>query len=453
MKQSNFHIEQTGRAAAVLHDRDETIAEIRNLKFCNIRLQPHGKIIIGQSVPMPLFWWQYANHQHPERNTGSNGRLSIIKQDKDEIIFRCESQNHSSSAISQYDVSLKFSSASQSYVFSIAAKLIIPEGKAWLITPNPNHGEIEFCNFWPQNVFSIDPKIKKLYQACYVKKRNRAFKIPHHHLETSEKNNIQLEKGDQFFWGIEATNPVIEILSDRTVSAGVCAYMWDTHFGFRICDQSRDVSLIGKQEFQAKFKLYSIDKKSAAARIKATQEPPVSDILDMPIYHAGLNTFSKSLLDFPERFDKIWQWTFQTSGIGTGSLDRQHGYSDQFSLKIENHQSAESAWLATSIGSAYGGPPIPDGTRLKLSAMVKTDNVDGKAFIAIRFFTPGMGDIFDLSDYQVIASESYLCGTQDWTKIEALTPPISPAPERVHLLLRLKGSGKAWFDDVSLEIE
>jgi hypothetical protein len=452
MNQTNFHIKQTGHTNAILFDGDETIAEIRDLKFCNVRLQPHGKIIIGASVTMPLFWWQYANHQHPERNTGSNGKLSIVKQNKVEIIFQCESQNQSGSALSQYEVSVKFSPEIQSYVFSITAKLIIPEGKAWLVTPNPNHGEIEFCNFWPQDVFSIDPKIKKLYQACYVKKKNVSFKIPHHHLETSDKNNIQLETGDQFFWGIEDTNPVIEILSDRTVCAGVCAYMWDAHFGYRICDQARDVTLAGKQEFQAKFKLYSIDKKTATGMIQDAQEPSISEILDTPIYIRGLYTFSKSLLDFPGKFDKIWQWNFETnSKNATGSLDRHQGYSDDYSLKIENFQASESVWLATSIGPAYGEAPVPDGARLKLSGWVKTEDVRGKAEIAIRFFKPDRGNFFNILDYQIIQSENFLNGTQNWQKIEVITSPLSPAPERVHLLLRLKGTGKAWFDDVILE--
>jgi len=449
MRQTNFHIEQSGRANAILYDGEEMIAEIRALKFCNVRLQPSSKIIIGESVPMPLYWWQYANHQQPERNSGSNAKLSIIKQNTDEIIFCCEGQNQSGSAVSHYEVGLKFSPENQSYVFSIVAKLTIPQGRSWLVTPNPSHGEIEFCNFWPENVFSTDPKIKKLYQACYVKNRDRVLKIPHHHLETSDKYIIQLEHGDKFFWAKEKFNPLIEILSYRNVCAGVCAYMWDTHFGYRICNQSAEVTLEGRQEFQAKFKLYGIDEKTATSLIKDAQEPPVTEILDIPIYINGLNTFSKSLLHFPRKFDKLWQWNFESQGkYAKGIVDRKQGFSDSNSLKIENFQPTESAWIATSIGPAYGEESIPDGARLKLTAMVKTENLTEKTDIAIRFFSPGMGNIFYISDYQVIQSVSFLTGTQNWQKIEIITPPISPAPERVHLLLRLIGTGKAWFDDV-----
>lgn len=436
----------------MLFDGDETIAEIRDLTFCNVKLQPSGKIIIGESVPMPLYWWQYANHQHPERNTGANWRLSIVRQNKDEIIFQCESQNQSGSAVSKYEVRVNYSSHMQSYVYSIAATLIIPEGKKWLVTPNPSHGEIEFCNFLPRDVFSIDPKIKKLYQSCYVKKKDSVIKIPHHHLETSDKYNISLEKGDTFFWAVEDINPVIEILSDRDVCAGVCAYMWDTHFGYRICDQASEVTLAGKQEFHAKFRLYAIDKKTAITLIEDVHEPPAKEILDIPIYIDGLNTFSRSLLDFPGKYNKLWQWNFETSGKNAkGNLDRHQGYSDECSLKIENFQEADSAWIATSIGPAYGEESISDGTRLKLTALVKTENVKGKADIAIRFFTTDMGNIFDVSNYRLRQSENFLTGTKNWQKIEVTTPPLSPAPERVHLLLRLNGTGTAWFDDVILD--
>lgn len=452
MKKTNFHIEQTGRASAVLLDDEEKIAEIRELKFCNVRLQPHGSIIISESVPMPLFWWQYANHQHPERNAGSNGRISNIKQNRDEISFRCQSQNQSGSAVSQYEVNLTYSSAMQSYVYAITATLVIPDGKNWVVTPNPAHGEIEFCNFMPKDVFSTDPKIKKRYQACFIKRSDRVLEIPHHHLETADKSNILLESGDKFFWALEEINPVIEILSNGSVCAGVCAYMWDTHFGYRICQQFDDVTLTGGQEFHAKFKLYAIDEKIATELIKNAQEPPVAEILDIPIYVTGLNSFSKSLFDFPDKFDKLWQWNFESNSENAkGSLDRQQGFSDQNSLKIENHQPTESSWLATSIGPAYGDEPIPNGARLKLSAMVRVNELNGRANIAIRFFSAGMGDIFDIANYQIIGSKSILSREQDWTRIEIMTSPLSPAPERVHLLLRLSGTGKAWFDDVILE--
>jgi len=134
-------------------------------------------------------------------------------------------------------------------------------------------------------------------------------------------------------------------------------------------------------------------------------------------------------------------------------VDDQIGYSDHHSLFIENRKTTDSMWIATTIGPAFGEEAFPDGIRLKLSAVIKVENVNGYVDIAIRFFQPGLGNVFDLSDYQVIFSENHLKGTRDWRHIEVITSPLFPAPARVHILLRLSGTGKAWFDDIDLSRE
>ncbi|MBN2089231.1 hypothetical protein JW964_06445 [candidate division KSB1 bacterium] len=456
LKRTHFQIKKTAPASAIIFDSGEKIAEIKDLYLLNVLLTPSANIVIGDQVPMPLFWWQYANHQHPERNTGANGILSITKQEANEIRFHCQSQNQSGSVLSEYQLILHYSSEIESYVYTISAKLRIPAGKKWLVTPNSAHGELEFCNLWPQDVFTNDITKRKLYQACYVQKKAKIEKIPHHHLETSDKQNIELEKGDKFLWASEKINPVVEINSDPKVSVGVCAYMWDAHFGYRITDCSNDAWLEGEKRFSASFKLYALDEKAVSRTIQEASSPSTTEIINTPIYISGLNTFNDTLFDFPEQFSNLWPWSFQTSHHNknriSGKLDTKNGYSDHSSLCIENFETADSVWLATTIGPAYGEARFPAGIRLKLSAMVKVEKVIGYADIALRFFQPGHGNIFNISDYIVIPSD-HLHGTHDWANIEVLTPPLFPAPERVHLLLRFTGTGTAWFDDVVLRRE
>ncbi|MDW7679624.1 MAG: hypothetical protein SCK70_03620, partial [bacterium] len=331
----------------------------------------------------------------------------------------------------------------------------IPPGKKWSVTPNPVHGEVEFCNLWPNDVFTVNPWVAKKFQACYVQQRDRILKIPHHHLETPDKNNIRLEQGDKFFWLAEECNPVVEILSGEVVSAGVCAYMWDAHFGCRVTDGISPKILAGPQKIRAAFRLFGVDADSATAIIDRASKPDLTLIGNIPIYVNGFNTFGASLLDFPEKFHDLWEWKFEP-GATTGKkavekVDRQTGFSDQNSLFIENFTDSTSAWIATAIGPAYGQPPISDRARLKLTAALKTEQVSGKADIAIRYFQPGKGSVFDLSDYQLIVSKNGLNATHPWSKFEVITPRLSPPPERVHLMLRLNGAGRAWFDDVGFE--
>ncbi len=207
----------------------------------------------------------------------------------------------------------------------------------------------------------------------------------------------------------------------------------------------------------ANFKLYSLTEKAVTPIIQEASSPLMTEILKIPVYLSGLNTFSKTLLDFPAQFHNLWPRTFETSCREkdriTWKVDDQIGYSDHHALFIENRETIDSMWIATTIGPAYGEEALLDGIRLKLSAMIKVENVNGHVAIAIRFFQPGLGNVFDLSDYQVIVSENHLKETQDWCHIEVITSPLFPAPARVQILLRLSGTGKAWFDDVVLTRE
>lgn len=450
-----YYFQQTGPAAADIFDGEQKIAEIRDLQFCLLRFAPTSEPVICQTYPMPLYWWQYSNHEDPDRNTGSSGRLVLILSEKERIVFRCTSSNLSESAFSEYEVTLKHSNEFQSYVCFISAKLIVPEGKEWLVTPNAAHGEVEFCNFWPNRVFTYGKNERKLFQACYAVRKNKVLKIPYHHLETSDKHNIHLEKGDKFLWALEDRNPVLEILSEKRISAGICAYMWDAHFGFRVCKRNEPVSLKGKTEFRAQFNLYSLNRSYAAEIIKNAIGPPSEELMEIPIYMDRINTFSQTILDFPDKQSDMWPWEFSTESRDMkqvyAQIDRTTGCSDTHSLIIRHTIETKSAWTATTIGPAFGEMPFPNNVRLKLTAYVKTDSLHGTADIAIRFFTPKMGNVFDLSDYALVKSEQFAAGTRDWQKFEIITEPISPVPERVHILLQLSGSGTAWFDDVLLE--
>lgn len=72
--------------------------------------------------------------------------------------------------------------------------------------------------------------------------------------------------------------------------------------------------------------------------------------------------------------------------------------------------------------------------------------------LAIRLHRENSGSVFNIDNYEVIASMHSLQGTSRWTKLEVITPPIFPAPDRLHLLLIQEGKGTTWFDNVLLEV-
>ncbi|MBN1348696.1 hypothetical protein JXJ21_04740 [candidate division KSB1 bacterium] len=450
-----FSFQQTGAASGVIFDRGESIAEIRELQLCNIRFQRQGALVIGESVRMPLFWWQYAGHENPDRNTGSNGKLEVISQHEKELQFRCSGMNQSRSALSEYVVNLTYSIEHRSYCYHIRAKLTIPRSETWRIAPNPAHGELEFCNLSPLNSFPSDMRIPKKYQACYVRRGDRSIRIPHHHLETEDKHNIRMNRGDRFYWLLEDINPVVEMDSKQLVQAGVCAYMWDAHFAYRVTDGISETCVQGERQFEAEFQLYAIDR-ATGSRIAAASELQTAEVPDtMPIYVDGLNTFEQAVSDYSDRLSDIWSWTFRVENAApdaaSAQVDRGRGFERGNALMIENYHTIHSHWIITTLGPAFRQPPFQDGARYRLSAVISTENVSEATDIAIRLHRPGYGNVFDVADYEIFVSRQSLSGNSDWRLLQLTTPPIAPAPDRLHLMLRQSGSGKSWFSQVLFE--
>jgi hypothetical protein len=84
--------------------------------------------------------------------------------------------------------------------------------------------------------------------------------------------------------------------------------------------------------------------------------------------------------------------------------------------------------------------------------MVRTSGLQGKAMIAVRLHRKENGSPFDIENYETFTSAQTLQGDTDWTLLKVITPPITPAPDRVHLLLILEGRGTTWFDNVQFEV-
>ncbi|MCI0512219.1 hypothetical protein L0128_03305 [candidate division KSB1 bacterium] len=450
--QPQFHYQPTGPASARIWDAQQCIAEIRNLTLCQVRFRPEGQILLGAEVPLPLYWRQYCRQHDPEFHARSNPCLTWHNGAAQELYFTATGVNISRRIQSEYQVRLTYSATLQSYVFQLQATLHVAPGYNWELQPNPDHGEIEFCNFWPAHCFTTQPAQPKQFQACYLQNPAGIRRIPHHHLESSDKKNLRLTAGSRFYWLLEEENPVIEIISEPPITGGLCAYMWDLHLGYR---SAQGACLPGNTTLFAAFRLYAID--SASARLICAQAitPEVPEIATTPIVETGVNTFRKGISDFPTEFSQIWPWSFEILADAAAARlywDRQLGYDDAGSLAIENYQAITSRWLATTLGPAFGQAAFPAGARFRLSAFVRTQAVAGRTTVAIRLHRSGVGSVFQLTDYEIYASTVGCTGDTDWRAVSVLTPVISPAPDRLHLILEQTGQGRSWFDNVVYEI-
>ncbi len=432
----------------ILHG-SRVVAEIRDLSLCNIRFHPGGRIVFGETVPVPLYWRQYIGNQYPDRRANVYREVVCVHAGVNSIRLQCSGENQSRTVHSIYD--LVITCRKDAYVYDVEAVLKVNPGMSWYVQYNPDHGELEFCNLWPQGSFTTDRLAGKLYNTCFVQRGESIIRIPHHHLESPDKRNIMMTEGDRFGWLLEEENPALKMVSGHTVFAGVCAYMWDTHFGYRVTSGEEGRSLSPGETFRARFVLYSIDGIAGKSLLETARTPDMKELETIPIITMPVNRFDTCLRDFDEPWFDYWPWSVEKHDGAdkcTYSLDRTRGFDDNYSLRIDHRDHGTSRWVATALGPAFGGSPFPENARYHLAAHVMTRRLEGQVSIALRFHHPGKGSVYDMNDYETYRSRETVSADVDWTTLEVFTPPITPAPDRVHLVLQLAGKGSAWFDNV-----
>jgi hypothetical protein len=86
-----------------------------------------------------------------------------------------------------------------------------------------------------------------------------------------------------------------------------------------------------------------------------------------------------------------------------------------------------------------------ENARLIYKATVRTENLEGKAYLEMWCHFPGQGEFFSRG------LQSPLTGTTEWTTVE--TPFFlqkGQNPDRVKVNLVIDGTGTAWIDDIRL---
>jgi hypothetical protein len=345
------------------------------------------------------------------------------------------------------------------YTYEIRAELEVGEKERWWITPNPSHGEVEFCNFWPEGIFSPDPSRPLRYNGCYLLSGGSVGKIPLHHVESSDKRNILLRRGDRLAWFLEEENPCFTLLSEDPATAGICAYMWDAHIAHRICEGDQPKELAGGTRLTAAFSISMMGRDQAGELVRRAKDLPSPEFYSIPAVLDGQHTFSVMCADAARLSGgaDVWPWETEVGEGDPGSVhfavDQNTGFDDRQSVRIDATDPSRARWIATTLGPAFRKPPFPGSARFRLEAQVRTALLSGSAGIGLRLHREGGTGLFDPASYEVHRAAKGIGGTTEWTRLVLLTPPISPAPDRLHILLELHGIGTCWFDNVHLTAE
>jgi hypothetical protein len=445
--------EKTGEADGKIIIGGVCVAEIAAMALKNLRLGRDGGTIIGSDVPLPLYWRQYAHHEDPRRNGGINPRVNQVEGNEGEIFIRCEGTNSEGEIISLVTLGIAEDRPEGGYAVEIRGFLEVAPGKTWNVTYNPGHGEIEFCNIWPEGTFRT--RGKKSFSHCFVQRGGAVTLIPHTHIESSDKQNILMHPGDRFGWLLENENPVVELIAGGEASTGLCAYMWDAHFGYRACPDGKSVSLEAGTRYESAIRIRGLGRAEGKALMARGVEADPGDSALTPLYVDGINTFRETLKSLPGKEQSVWPWAFEvTAGEPhrtEGSVDRSNGCDDACSLRIRAGAEGGGRWIATTLGPAFGGPPFSGGKRYTLSAMACSSALKGSARAGLRLHREGRPGLGHTQTYETYWTEKRISGDTPWTRLDVTTPAISPPPDRVHLVLDQEGEGSSWFDNVLFE--
>ncbi|MBX3749257.1 MAG: hypothetical protein KF897_04130 [Opitutaceae bacterium] len=453
MSAPSFRFQRTNRDGGRICLGRRVVAEIRGLELINFRPVATAGRLVGADVGVPLFWRQYGNHQDPGRSANSHRRLELIAIGKDSLTLLATGFTRSRSLRSDIVVTLRVVGGVISC--AVQARLEVQAGKGWLVTPHPHHGEVTFCTLWPAGVFSPDGRAPKRFHSCLVQRGVRVERIAHHHLGSPDKHRIHLSPGDRFAWVLEDWNPVITLGPGDRAEAGVCAYMWDTHFGLKICRGGRDVRLKPGTLLRAAYMLTAEPRARWQGATRGARLRSAGAAADTPVWTGGRHTFADTFRRPGLAGNAAWPWeTAVTSGpvaAARFARDSRVGCTDRFSLRICSARTVQAAWQATTLGPAFGEPAFRRGGRLRLTAQVRTRDLRGAVSVALRIHRTGRGNVFDLGNYEIFSSTAVRSAATEWTELTVTTPPLAPVPDRVHVLLRLTGRGTAWFDDVEFE--
>lgn len=452
-RRPRFSFVGTARDSGRIRLGRAVVAEVRRLELINFRPVVGAGLLVGADVGVPLFWRQYGNHQDPERSANSHRRLEVIAIGADSLTLLATGLTRSRSLRSDFVVTLGVVDGVISC--AVQARLEVQPGPGWLVTPHPHHGEVTFCTLWPAGVFAPDGRAPKRFHSCLVQRGVRAERIAHHHLGSPDKHRIRLRPGDRFAWVLEDWNPVITLGLGTRAEAGVCAYMWDTHFGLKICRAGRNVRLKPGTVLHAAYSLTAEPRSRWQAAARRARLRSAGAAVDTPVWTGGRHTFAETFRSPGVSANTAWPWeTAVTNGPATSvqfARDTRVGCADRFSLRIRSARTVQAAWQATTLGPAFGERTFRRGGRLRLTARVRTQGLRGEVTVALRVHRTGRGSVFDVGRYEVLASAAVTESSMEWTELTVITPALTPAPDRVHVLLRLAGRGTVWFDDVVFE--
>jgi len=386
----------------------------------------------------PAFWLQwmpafqgFANKQErlEVRETGAGLKCLI------------EGRTPGGEIVSDYLMTITFDKASRCYVYDFDTEFTVQVGKTWR-----NACRLEFSDFTPYN--AVGPSVTPGAWPCYYQwviwqsKDGNLYKHPINHDSYYPRKGggddyyLIKEGGFIGFFG-EEVNPVTRLIkSQYDVSHGLCNWAHDLHIDYPMPKEP----MAAGTKYAIHFQLLGIDKAGGDKLMAKATFPPDAWHLDWayPVFKQGVNDFRTGATLATPRASHLWRkgctevpWYDEPV-----YWDRTTGVDDKDSIRIDGPFS-----VGAPIGNGAFMPPF-SARRYHISAMVRTEHVKGSS--------PCIGLYRDSNEAPVDQLQTGLLGTHDWTRVGWITDKLTHF-ENGWLRIGLPGTGRVWFDNVTVE--
>ncbi|MCF7854918.1 MAG: hypothetical protein K9N51_08975 [Candidatus Pacebacteria bacterium] len=445
-------------------------AALRPISLHKLRLTPGGPVMIEEGEvcgPLCLSWRKHLmfNMEVDELTVDDADpeRLTLFVRSKDTALRRDQdSSGYVPGGICEESwLEITYDAALQSYVYDLKTQVSIRPDSVEFVIARDLRG-LEFGDLLPAGANDAFPPDgnKKYTHIVYRAADGKVYNRPQNkHLGPDKLDMFYAPDGFAAFVSEADGNPVVEFVdgTGARVRSEICWAMYDLHFKSRP-EESRSALRAGKSLI-FRYRLYSLPLRQAAALLGQSLPDPIIDhpVVRCPTFREdGVNDFAPSE-DYRHPSDK-WFWQCTDPAC---YWDWDDGCETPGVLTIHREQSAQgpsfpdAAWLdmydLVSDGSRCSQwlyPRLAGNRDYRVTAQVRTENVQGNVYLALQWRLP-KGEAGQMSLCPV-KSEA-LNGTNDWTEITLNAAcPGDSAGKQAGLFLVLEGTGKCWFDDVSI---
>ena len=437
-------------------DGDEPVARLehvvveqpeQNLRYFNrnprpvnlrdLKLAPGGRPLIAG---VQLFW-----------NLGPLITTELIDvevqgQDSDCLTMAVTTRDPGGVAVSRRVLNLTYDDDLGSYVYDFEAHLhlLSPE-----VFDDLDEVRFEYCDPWYCDIPGPTVQFAGMWRQRYSRflaqtADGSVWQMPLNHMATGIPSPSSFVPDGLFVLaGDSGNNPAFQFPAETAERTGisVCNWGYDIHIAARY----RREELHGPMAPRFRI-LQCADDTVADLERRAGPVPTVdyAGFRELPVYERRSSFETGLILNQPSPGDTDpWPWLPRGDGA---EWCRDHGRSDDFSLKITRTSPGPTEWTMDREGEGGWTERWQRGIGFRITVYTRTAAVDGRgACLAVRWIVYNRPE-----PYPYICSQR-LVGTHDWTRLQVeIHGPPPPEVSAIAIILRQDGTGTTWFDDLEV---